>query len=234
MSTVAPAPVHAVKTTSSGERVFNFSAGPGCLPEEVLRQIQGRAGTSGARASASSSTATAARSTTGPRRGLRELPQDQQSSGQLQAAVPDRRRDHAELHGPANLKPQDQTADYITTGYWAEKSLEQAKVYGMPSTRRTPARTRTTATSPPTRLKFSRQPGVRPLSARTTRSTAPSGTAPRRQANYARRRRWPGVVCDMSSDIYSPPIDFTKFGMVYAGAQKNLGAAGTTVVRDPR
>jgi holo-[acyl-carrier protein] synthase len=40
MSTVAPAPVHAVKTTSSGERVFNFSAGPGCLPDEVLHQIQ--------------------------------------------------------------------------------------------------------------------------------------------------------------------------------------------------
>ena len=38
------------------------------------------------------------------------------------------------------------------------------------------------------------------------------------------------IVCDMSSDIGSRPIDFSKFGVIYAGAQKNLGAAGVTVV----
>mmetsp|Transcript_13075 Transcript_13075/g.20307 ORF Transcript_13075/g.20307 Transcript_13075/m.20307 type:complete len:279 (+) Transcript_13075:23-859(+) len=38
------------------------------------------------------------------------------------------------------------------------------------------------------------------------------------------------VVCDMSSDIASRPIDFSKYGVIYAGAQKNLGAAGCTVV----
>lgn len=38
------------------------------------------------------------------------------------------------------------------------------------------------------------------------------------------------VVCDMSSDIGSRKVDWTKYGMVYAGAQKNLGAAGVTVV----
>ena len=37
------------------------------------------------------------------------------------------------------------------------------------------------------------------------------------------------VVCDMSSDIGSRKIDFKNFGMIYAGAQKNLGAAGVTV-----
>jgi len=38
------------------------------------------------------------------------------------------------------------------------------------------------------------------------------------------------VVCDMSSDIFSRSIDFSKFDLIYAGAQKNLGAAGTTLV----
>jgi phosphoserine aminotransferase len=38
------------------------------------------------------------------------------------------------------------------------------------------------------------------------------------------------VVCDMSSDIGSCKVDWNKYGMVYAGAQKNLGAAGVTVV----
>ncbi len=38
------------------------------------------------------------------------------------------------------------------------------------------------------------------------------------------------VICDMSSDIFSRPIDGNKFGMIYAGAQKNMGPAGTTLV----
>ncbi|MAD98423.1 MAG: 3-phosphoserine/phosphohydroxythreonine transaminase [Flavobacteriaceae bacterium] len=38
------------------------------------------------------------------------------------------------------------------------------------------------------------------------------------------------VVCDMSSDIFSRQLDFTKFGLIYAGAQKNMGPAGTTLV----
>ena len=38
------------------------------------------------------------------------------------------------------------------------------------------------------------------------------------------------IVCDMSSDIFSRSIDFSKFGLIYAGAQKNMGPAGTTLV----
>jgi phosphoserine aminotransferase len=38
------------------------------------------------------------------------------------------------------------------------------------------------------------------------------------------------MVCDMSSDIFSRTIDFSKFGLIYAGAQKNMGPAGTTLV----
>jgi phosphoserine aminotransferase len=38
------------------------------------------------------------------------------------------------------------------------------------------------------------------------------------------------VVCDMSSDIFSRTLDFSKFDLIYAGAQKNMGAAGTTLV----
>ena len=38
------------------------------------------------------------------------------------------------------------------------------------------------------------------------------------------------LVCDASSDIFSRPIDVSKFGLIYAGAQKNLGPSGVTVV----
>ena len=38
------------------------------------------------------------------------------------------------------------------------------------------------------------------------------------------------MVCDMSSDIFSRELDFSKFDLIYAGAQKNMGPAGTTLV----
>jgi phosphoserine aminotransferase len=38
------------------------------------------------------------------------------------------------------------------------------------------------------------------------------------------------VVCDMSSDIFSRVLDFSKFDLIYAGAQKNMGPAGTTLL----
>src|SRR5690606_1554653 len=38
------------------------------------------------------------------------------------------------------------------------------------------------------------------------------------------------LVCDMSSDMYSGPIDFSKYALIYAGAQKNVGPAGVTLV----
>ena len=38
------------------------------------------------------------------------------------------------------------------------------------------------------------------------------------------------MVCDMSSDIFSRQLDFSKFDLIYAGAQKNMGPAGTTLV----
>jgi phosphoserine aminotransferase len=38
------------------------------------------------------------------------------------------------------------------------------------------------------------------------------------------------VVCDMSSDIFSRVLDFSKFDLIYAGAQKNMGPAGTLIV----
>ncbi|MBU0954865.1 MAG: 3-phosphoserine/phosphohydroxythreonine transaminase, partial [Spirochaetes bacterium] len=50
------------------------------------------------------------------------------------------------------------------------------------------------------------------------------------QWHYIPETKGKPLVCDMSSDIFSRPVDFSKFSMIYAGAQKNLGPSGVTVV----
>ena len=126
---------------------------------------------------------------------------------------------------PMNLLPADRTADYLLTGVWSQKAVKEAKILGgkvhvaasseADQLRPDPeggrdhvlGRTRRTCTSPPT-----------------TRSTAPSGGASRAVPAGV------PLVADTSSDMYSRPIDVRKYGLIYAGAQKNLGPSGVVLV----
>ncbi|MBL8761355.1 MAG: 3-phosphoserine/phosphohydroxythreonine transaminase, partial [Phycisphaerae bacterium] len=124
---------------------------------------------------------------------------------------------------PANLKPQDQAADYITTGYWAEKSIEQAKFYGTVHEAATSKDKNHSYIPADADCKFSANPAYIHYCSNNTIYGTEWHRIPKTPDGVP-------LVCDMSSDIYSRPMDFTKFGLVYAGAQKNLGAAGATVV----
>ncbi|MBZ0270678.1 3-phosphoserine/phosphohydroxythreonine transaminase [bacterium] len=113
------------------------------------------------------------------------------------------------------------SADYVVTGSWAKKAYKEAKLFGT---------ARVAATSEETN--FDRIPALNAASfdaaARyvhitsnntifgTQYATFPEATAP--------------LVADMSSDIVSRPVDVSKFALIYAGAQKNLGPSGVTVV----
>jgi phosphoserine aminotransferase len=238
MSTVAPAPVHAVKTTSSGERVFNFSAGPGCLPDEVLHQIQSDVW-----------------NIFGTGIGILEHSHRGKAYDRVLAEAEADFRKIANVPAnykllfltggattqnfmvPLNLKSHNQTADYITTGYWAEKSLEHAKMYGAVNEAYSGKADSYAHIPDDNELKLSPDAAyVHICSNNTIYGTEWHAKNPDGTANYAAMMRVPKVaagvpiVCDMSSDIYCRPVDFTKFGMVYAGAQKNLGVAGTTIV----
>jgi phosphoserine aminotransferase len=121
-----------------------------------------------------------------------------------------------------NLLTAGTTADYIVTGDWAKKALKEAKKVGS---------TKVAATTEegnfkriPKQSEIHLTPGaayVHMTSNNTIHGTEwqslpDVGDAP--------------LVCDSSSDMYSRPIDVSKFGLIYAGAQKNLGPSGVTVV----
>lgn len=119
-----------------------------------------------------------------------------------------------------NLLNEGDTAAYTDTGTWANKAIKEAKAYG---------NIKVIASSKDKNYSFiPKDLGALPADARFLHLTSNNtifGT---------QLHAWPDVpvpiVCDMSSDIFSRPIPVEKFGLIYAGAQKNAGAAGVTMV----
>ena len=239
MTTAVSASKTAAPAAKGSGRLFNFSAGPGCLPEEVLKQIQEDVWNIG-----------------GSGIGILEHSHRGKVFDRVLLEAMDDFRKISNLPKnyhvlfltggattqnfmvPANLKPQDQVADYITTGYWAEKSLEQAKFYGVVNEAATSKDKNHSYIPDETHTKYSPNAAyVHYCSNNTIYGTEWHEVENGKNTWRHRVPKAPAgvpIVCDMSSDIYSRPIDFTNFGLVYAGAQKNLGAAGCTVmvVRD--
>ena len=124
---------------------------------------------------------------------------------------------------PMNLLPPGKSADYIMTGAWSEKALEEAKIVGQ-------ARVAATTES---NKKYTRVPKQSELNLDkdaayvhyTTNNTI-FGT----QFFYTPETGDVPLIADMSSDIFWRPTDFSKYGIAYAGAQKNIGPAGIAVV----
>jgi phosphoserine aminotransferase len=123
---------------------------------------------------------------------------------------------------PMNLLAQGASADYVVTGVWAQKAVKEAKRVG----------TVNVAASTEAE-KFKRVPAQRELKLDpdaayvhyTTNNTI-YGT----QCQYTPDTGSVPLVADASSDIFSRPIEIDKYGLVYAGAQKNLAPAGVTLV----
>lgn len=122
---------------------------------------------------------------------------------------------------PMNLRGEGQTADYIVTGAWGKKSYEAAAMLG--DTKKVHDGKADGYRDVPNLEALEYSPNaayVHFTSNETIQGveffTDPSLSAP--------------VVCDMSSDILSRPLDVSKYGLIYAGAQKNMGPAGATLV----
>ena len=207
------------------DRIFNFSAGPAVLPEPVLRKAQ-----------------EAIWNVAGSGIGIMEhshrgkvfdkVRDEAEQDCRDLAGIPDG-YDVLFLQGgaslqfsmvPMNLLPADRTADYLLTGVWAQKAVKEAKILG--------GKVHLAASSEATNfdripaaseIKYSASPAYVHL---TTNNTI-YGTQWRSE---------PGVpagvplVADTSSDMYSRPIDIGKYGLIYAGAQKNLGPSGLVLV----
>ena len=122
---------------------------------------------------------------------------------------------------PMNLLPEGRSADYVNTGTWATKAIKEAGIQGK--------EVKVVASSEdknfsyiPKEISFS--PGA--AYAHITSNNTIKGT---QWASFPDTGGVP-LVCDMSSDIMSKPFDPSPFGLIYAGAQKNLGPAGATLV----
>ncbi|MBN2492490.1 MAG: 3-phosphoserine/phosphohydroxythreonine transaminase [Planctomycetes bacterium] len=123
---------------------------------------------------------------------------------------------------PMNFLAPDQSADYVNTGEWATKAIKEAKLFG---------KVRIAGSSEP--IHFSALPALASLDldpdARYCHITTNNTIFGTQYPTYPDTGEVP-LVCDMSSDILSRRIDWTHIGLVYAGAQKNLGPSGLTVV----
>lgn len=120
---------------------------------------------------------------------------------------------------PMNMLSKDEMAAYTNTGVWSTRAIKEAKAFG--SVDVVASSEAAGFTHIPKRFKI-------PAEAKYLHITS-NNTIYGTQIQKFPVSPVP-VVCDMSSDFLSRPIDVKDFGLIYAGAQKNLGPAGVTVV----
>lgn len=203
-------------------RVFNFNAGPAVLPLEVLEEARDQFveyQTSGMSLLESSHRgkeydAVHAEALANYRK-LLNCPEDYAicfiaGGASLQFAMV-----------PLNLLGTGQTADYVNSGAWASKAVKEARPVGKVNI------AANTAGEIPARvpsigdLKLSKGAAYVHITSNETISGAQWKSFPRTESP---------LVADMSSDILSRPFDIGQFGLVYAGAQKNIGPSGIALV----
>jgi phosphoserine aminotransferase len=203
-------------------RIFNFSAGPAVLPEEVLREAAAEmldfkgSGMSIMECS---------------HRGKEYEPVHAEAAANLKSlmGIPDT---HTVLflqggasmqfaQVPMNLLTTGTTADYVVAGSWGDKAVKEAKLIGNVNIAASTKGKLPAAMPSPSTWKLT--PGAAYVHVTSNETIEgcqmqdfPSTEAP--------------LVADMSSDILCRPVDVSKFGLIYAGAQKNLGPSGVVLV----
>ena len=207
----------------STKRAFNFNAGPAALPLAVLEQIQGELldyRGSGMSVMEMSHRSTEfedinSRAEQSLRRGL-AIPEDYsvlflQGGGSLQFAMV-----------PMNLYAAGRPVDALHTGAWTAKAIEELKKVAEVKLAASTESEKFTRVPRQSELKLSPDASYVHMCTNNTIEGTEWAAAPE-TGNVP-------LVADMSSDILSRPVDVTRFGLIFAGAQKNLGPSGVTVV----
>ena len=204
-------------------RIYNFSAGPAVLPLEVLEHARENllampgVGMSILEISHRSAA-------------FDEIIQGAEADIRALAGIPDGYRvlflqGGASLQFsmvPLNILPQGGSADYIVTGSWSQKAVKEAKrVGGVKIAATTEAENFARV---PRQEELTLDPGAAYVHY-TTNNTI-FGT----EFGYVPDTGGVPLVADTSSDMFSGPLDVSKFALIYAGAQKNLAPAGVTLV----
>ncbi len=199
-------------------RVYNFSAGPAALPEEVLQQARDEmldwedSGMSVMEMSHRGKEFTSiAEAAEADLRDLMAIPDNykvlflQGGASSQFAAI------------PMNLLRGKKGADYVNTGSWSKKAIAEAKRYcdvnvAAETSMCTPSQGDLNLNADAAYVHYT-----------------PNETIQGVEFPYVPETGDVPLIADMSSTILSRPVDVTKFGMIYAGAQKNIGPAGLTV-----
>ncbi|SIS40020.1 3-phosphoserine/phosphohydroxythreonine transaminase [Salimicrobium flavidum] len=205
------------------ERIFNFSAGPSMLPLPVLEQAQKEL--TNYKGSGMSVMELSHRSKLftdiieGAEQGLRDLMQipDNYKVLFLQGGAS---QQFAMV--PMNLLGPDKKADYVNTGSWSKKAMKEAERFADVNVIASSADKNFTYIPEVSKDMIDPEASYVHI---TTNNTI-EGTAFRHMPDTGDVP----LVADMSSNILSEEIDVSKFGIIYAGAQKNIGPAGLTVV----
>ncbi|MGB1556207.1 MAG: 3-phosphoserine/phosphohydroxythreonine transaminase, partial [Oceanococcaceae bacterium] len=202
--------------------IYNFSAGPAMLPADVLTQIQAElcdwqgSGMSVMEMShRGKEFVSIAEAAEADLRALLNVPSNYKvlflqggASGQF-AAI------------PLNLLPEGGTADYVVTGSWGKKAVKEAANYGPVQTA---AKPEGAFTSIPARASWQLQEAASYV------HYTPNETIEGVEFHDVPDVGDKPLIADMSSTLLSRPIDVSRFGMIYAGAQKNIGPAGMVIV----
>lgn len=203
-------------------RVHNFSAGPAALPEAVLRQAQeelldwhGQGASVMELSHRGKAFIDIAAEAERDLRELMAIPADyavaflQGGATLMQALL------------PINFAAPGQAVDYLLTGHWGEKAVEQARPYCAVRIAASGAATGYTAIPARSQWQLSDDAAYVHITSNETihgveyADTPEAGRAP--------------LIADMSSSILSRTIDVSRYGMIYAGAQKNIGPSGIGV-----
>ena len=204
-------------------RVYNFSAGPAALPEEVLKRAQEEmtdwhgCGMSVMEMShRGKEFMSIAEKAEADLRELMSIPDNYkvlflQGGASSQFAMV-----------PLNLTATNKKVDYINTGAWSKKAIAEAKRF---------ADVNVAATTEDSN--FTNIPHQKDLNLTADAAYVhytPNETIGGVEFNYVPHTHEVPLIADMSSTILSRPIDVSQFGIIYAGAQKNVGPAGLTLV----
>lgn len=203
-------------------RVYNFSAGPAVLPEEVLKEAaaemldyRGTGMSVMEMSHRSKSYETIIEDAESDLRDLLHIPENYkvlflQGGGSTQFAMV-----------PMNLM-KNRVADYIITGQWAKKAHKEASIYGKANAIASSADKTFSYIPDCSDLSVSEDADYVYICENNTIYGTKFWTLPNTKGKL--------LVADQSSCFLSEPVDVSKYGLIFAGAQKNVGPAGTVIV----
>ena len=205
------------------KKIYNFSAGPGTLPKDALNAASQAMldyeenGISILEMShRSQQVVELMKNTTDLARELLSVPNNfhilwLQGGASTQFSM-----------APMNLLPNNKTADYTDTGLWAAKAISEAKAFGSINI------ISSTKESLYNHIYKDLEQTPNAIYMHITSNNTIYGTQWKSFPNTLNPDGY--IIADMSSDIFSRKINFDPFGLIYAGAQKNMGPAGVTMV----